>query len=120
MASDTNPDTEPAATELSLDTVFDLLSAHDRRVVLRYLSAHDGWASIDALATHLAVQRHDVDAHAVSDDQHQRAFVRLHHIHLPQLTAAGITEYNAEQGVVTLVEIPQSLAQHLELASGHR
>jgi len=75
------------------DELFDVLADARRRTVLRLVRDRtpDGIGKED-LAFRLAAVIDDTQLAAVTDDDHQRALVALHHRLVPRLTDAGLLE----------------------------
>lgn len=91
--------------EGGLDSAFRLLGDQQRRHALYLLREH-GEMAIDDLADvltgWLAVRN---DEGATPDDR-ERIRLRLVHVHVPKLEAAGIVDFEAESGRVTLDRLP--------------
>ncbi|WP_380678960.1 DUF7344 domain-containing protein [Salinigranum sp. GCM10025319] len=69
----------------------ELVSSPQRRNVVRYLADSDEAATFDDI----------VDA--LSDGSERRlTAIRLHHVHLPKLAAAGAVDWETDAGVVRL------------------
>lgn len=75
--------------------VLSALADERRRAILRSLDRHDGDAAdLDALVDDI----HDAvrDEGASPDAERQEIRIRLHHVDLPKLEAAGLIEYDAD------------------------
>ncbi|WP_135363947.1 DUF7344 domain-containing protein [Halosimplex halophilum] len=83
--------------------LFGALADRDRRIVLYYLREHES-ASVGTLAdlvTGWAEAGPGPDRPVAREDVR----VALHHVHLPALDAAGLVEYDSDEGRVTLVPL---------------
>lgn len=110
--------------EGELDQALRLLVDEHRRHLLYLLREH-GEMPIDDLSDVLAgwlAIRHD-DGVATSDDR-EEIRLRLFHVHVPKLVAAGLAEFDEASDAVTLAELPpvvdRLLDEALELESGTR
>ena len=83
------------------DQLFDVLADPYRRIVLSRLFEHDEPMSVDVLAAEVAEATESWGAGAPAGDS-RRIAVRLHHVHLPKLAAAGLVE--RDDGVVRPTE----------------
>ena len=73
------------------DLLRELVGSPQRRDIVRYLADSDGDATFDDV----------VDA--LNDGSEPRlTAVRLHHVHLPKLAAAGAVDWESDAGVVRL------------------
>ena len=89
-------------TDQTLDRVFSTLSDSQRRLVCRYLArADEHVVSVGELSAFVADARTDRSP-ATHDDQRSRIETRLYHVHLPALDDAGIVDYDAKNGSVTV------------------
>lgn len=90
----------PPTEQDAQTAVHDVLSSAYRRQVLRSLVAGaDDGASLGELTEAL------VDHDETADDR-DRLAIRLHHVTLPKLAAAGFIEYDAETGTVRVRKDP--------------
>ena len=87
-----------AADETTKDRTFSALAVDERRTIVGVLR-NQGVLSVAALAAVLAANH---------DHREATATVALHHKHLPKLSAAGIVEYDPDQGHVTYDGVPVS------------
>jgi hypothetical protein len=79
------------------DAVYMLLADRDRRAVLEYLGANGGTATVLELA-----RRISDSAGRMSESKKGDPRVRLHHVQLPKLAAAGTIDYDRGAKAVTL------------------
>ncbi len=86
-----NGDPRDTAPLVETDRVYRLLADEQRRAVLAVLLERDGEMTLEDLRSRLADR--------VGDERH--AGIRLHHVHLPKLAAAGLIEYDSDHLVVT-------------------
>ncbi len=91
---------EATADSDSLDALFAALADPRRRTILDVLSHQFGPIHVETLARELGADERDVPESEVSTGTVDRMLARLHHVHLPRLSAAGLIEYDvAEQRV---------------------
>jgi DNA-binding transcriptional ArsR family regulator len=90
----------------SPDATFSALARSERRRLLRCLvDAAPEPDTEEELATALAAFTRDKSQEAVAEEERGEAAVRLHHKHLPSLTAAGFVQREAD-GAIRLAEHP--------------
>ncbi|WP_276261507.1 DUF7344 domain-containing protein [Haloglomus litoreum] len=100
--------TDPTGSQIGLDEQLRLLTVEGRRHVIVCLASESGPMPLEALADCV------VDRHRGSVDR-EEVLLRLHHVHLPRLAAAGLLSYEVEDGKV--VGRPERLGAILELRS---
>lgn len=114
---------------LKTDRVFGAID-HPRRRYLLYALATDGAWTLRELATKLVAWERDIDENAVHEDQRDRMYVSLYHVHVPKLVEYGVIRFNeetetiasgdhAEQVFAVLNGIGGSLDSLLEAHAGH-
>lgn len=92
-------------------TVFDLLSYHQRRLVIEFLATEAETVDIDVVATEVASH---IDPQTAERIDAIRA--SLHHQHLPKLDDAGVLDYDSPTGTVRADPQITALRPYLELA----
>jgi hypothetical protein len=81
-------ETDRALVTPEIETAFDVLSSHERRLVCNHVADREKEAfSLDTLAT-------------VLEAETDQARIELHHRHLPKLERAGLIEYDARSNTV--------------------
>lgn len=80
-----------------------------RQELLLYVSDANATVSRDALADHLADWNSDADDGSTPDEERERMRILLHHKHLPQLTDAGLLEYDQHDEAVELTGYAEKL-----------
>lgn len=93
------------AERLSMDDVFELLSAKRRRLVLHVLRREETPMPVASLAKHVA----RLEAGAVTHDSDRRTYVALRHVHLPKLEERGIVTVDWDRNVVET--LPDGIAR---------
>lgn len=84
--------------ESTLDSCLELVADPQRRAIVRRLRDDgDGETTVTALLDRLYLESEPEDA--PPPDREQFA-VQLHHVHLPELAAHGIVDYDPEDGTV--------------------
>ena len=71
-----------------------------RRNLLRCLGQFVYPVELRTLATHTVAARNDLSIDAVEADATERMAIRLHHLDIPVLSAAGLLAYDAESRLV--------------------
>lgn len=100
--------------KLSPDEVFELLANHRRRYVLHYLRlAESNVTEFEPLIEW--VVDHLDDQNAPREEQYEQLETSLHHVHLPQLAASGVVDYDWRSRTIRY-RTSQQLEAHLELA----
>ncbi|WP_440764999.1 DUF7344 domain-containing protein [Natronorubrum sp. DTA7] len=87
------------ASNLSLDTVYGLLSESRRRYVLYYFLENDH-GNIESLSLQIAAWGQDGSIDAITKEQKQSVTTSLIHSHLPKLEDHGLIEYDGRTGDV--------------------
>jgi hypothetical protein len=105
---------QPLSTE-RLGDALDILGSYRRRLVLARVSERDEAVPISSLARELAAAEKNVPAADVSPRERERHEIRLHHVELPPLSAAGLVSYDARRGVVTSEDLPLDGEEWLEM-----
>lgn len=95
------------------DVVFEVLRTSRRREALRYLDAHDGEASVGAMAEYIAAEENGVDRTDVTYAQRKRAYVGLYQMHLPKMADLGVVDWDRERGHVALRDAAWWILAHL-------
>lgn len=87
---------------LSVETVFDAIGHHHRRVVLRQLRDRnpDEVLTLDDLAAAVVAAERGVHPGDADPDALASARIALYHAHLPKLADAGAIAYDVETGTV--------------------
>ena len=102
-----------AASGVSPDVVFEILSNQRRRMVLYYLRQHEGTATVNELAKHIAAMENDVTVGDLTSQQQKRVYVSLYQTHLPKLEATSMIDYDDEEGEVSLTERANEMDSYL-------
>ena len=88
------PTGKPPASEISIDTIFGLLTNPQRRAALRHLrSANGNELSVDAVAEALAEDGETVRSK-------RRALISLRHHHIPKLDDIRVVEFRPDDETV--------------------
>ncbi|MFB6096932.1 MAG: hypothetical protein ABEJ74_06055 [Haloferacaceae archaeon] len=114
---------------LRTDRVFGAID-HPRRRYLLYALVTDGAWALEELATKLVAWERDVDENAVFEDERDRMYVSLYHVHVPKLVEYGVIRFDeetetisrgehAEQVIAVLDNIGGSLDSQQEQHAGH-
>lgn len=82
---------------------FDLLAAPRRRYVVQVLSSADEPMTVDELVRRVASVETGEDA-ATLDDDLESLRIRLFHVHLPELSAAGVVEYDSHERTIAATD----------------
>lgn len=95
--------TEPIE-DVSLDAIFDLLSHHRRRAILKLLLTHDRALTLTDLRNEILETDQEVEITEIDGEQVKRVHASLHHTHVPKLAEAGIVVYDRDRHVVEPTE----------------
>lgn len=106
-------DDSTAGEDVSLDGALAALSNPARRHALSAIADREGLVPLLELAWAVASRLHDVDRAGVSRDTLERIRLRLHHVHLPKLDAAGLVTYDPGRRVATLAAEPATVSHLL-------
>lgn len=87
-------------TEISVETLFDVLSSPYRRYVLSFLSDATTPTTMGDLAYHVAAWEADTSITEIDDEDATEAEILLYHVHLPKMESIGLVDYDAESGVI--------------------
>jgi len=101
-------------SQITQDTVFDVLSSARRRYVLYYLQQSDDPVDINELARQVAAWENDTDVENLTDQQRKRVYISLYQTHLPKLDSIGIVEYDKESGEVALTDKAHVVDSYLD------
>lgn len=83
---------------------FRLLASADRQLVLHELVEKGGETTIGRLSREVAARRHRISPERISDDEIERAYVRLVHTHLPVMAEKGVISVEWDGGDVFLTD----------------
>ncbi len=91
------------------EVVEDLFASRRRRLLVACLG--EGTASINDLATEVVAREQGIDPEDVTPEQRQAAVDELYQVHLPELTATGIVDYDSMRGTAELAT--PAVLQHI-------
>ena len=98
---------------VSLDALFDLLSAFRRRTAYRTLLAH-GDLSLPDLADEVVIAECDRTLPEIDPDDVLQVYLSLYHTHVPKLAEAGLVEYDQDGDFVALTDDGRALESVVE------
>jgi DNA-binding transcriptional ArsR family regulator len=87
-------------TQVSVDTVFEVLSNSRRRLVLSMVRRRDEPVPVSTLSTAVGAHEAGISPEEVDASEQKRVYVSLYQSHIPKLEAAGLVEYNDESRTV--------------------
>lgn len=102
--------TESTGSFLLDDDTYRALAAEPRRRVLYFL-LENPTSTVAELADVLAGWDADEGDGTVTPEDRQREYVGLYHVHLPELTDAGLITHDRSNGDVTADDVPASVAE---------
>lgn len=112
---------EPTAVEaLSREDIFDILSNHRRRYVLRYLQEHEAESDLRTLSEQIAAWENEVDPSQVTSKQRMRAYTALRQSHLPKMDRQGVIDFDSQSGTVHLTEAAHAIEGYLDSVDSER
>jgi len=85
-----------------LDRYYEALANTARRETLQYLRGQQRPISVPTLADELVVTIDERPERLSTVERRHRMSVRLTHVHLPKLAAAGLVEWDRDQETVSL------------------
>ncbi len=85
---------------------FRVLASADRQLILHELVTADGPLAVETLSRHVAMRRHRLPPETVSDEQIERAQVRLVHQHFPILLERELVTVDWDRNEVALADTP--------------
>lgn len=91
---------EASRTELTNDTVYDILSNRRRRFVVHALKRENGAIKTPKLSTYVAAWELDVEPQQVPPDKRRSVHTTLRRTHLPKLSRNGIVTVDEERNRV--------------------
>lgn len=102
---------------LEINHVYSALG-HPRRRYLCYTLLEDAEWPLTDLATKVAAWENDIPESAVSEPQHDEAYVSLYHAHVPKLVDEGVITFDEEDETITAAEHAQQVLAALEGIGG--
>ena len=99
-------------SDLSHNTLFDVLADSRRRYALYYLSRKVGAVALTDLTEQIAMWEE-----ALTRDRCERILTGLHHIHLPKLVDAGLVRYDVERETIELLATADQMNPYLDLVA---
>lgn len=107
------PDDE---TNLSVETLFDVLESSHRRFVLSNLSNSPPPVKIDDLAERIASAEAGAAVADASSEMVNEIEILLYHVHLPKMADVGLVTYDSSEGTVEPGDAIDGAQGYLELA----
>jgi hypothetical protein len=106
-------ESEYAAEQYSVNTLFQILTNPGRRYVLTFLLQSDGFVTVSELVDFVLNR---TDASMTDDGFRQEIAAELSHTHLPNLEEEGFIEYNMERQLVMPTELTRIVEPYLRIA----
>ena len=100
-------------TQVSADTVFEILSSSRRRHVLSMLRQRDEPVAMMTLAADIGARENDIRPEAVDPTERKRIYVSLYQTHVPKLETAGLAEYDSTTGTVSQTAATTEIDRYL-------
>lgn len=107
---------QETAGGLSTDAVYQTLSNHRRRSVLRALLASEQ-LTVRELTAYVAARECDVPVPALEYKQRKRVYTSLVQTHLPAMAKNGVVDYDKSRGTVGRTSATLSFARYLDGAA---
>ncbi|WP_238717531.1 DUF7344 domain-containing protein [Natronorubrum halophilum] len=89
--------------DLSLDSMYGILSEPRRRYVLYYFLDNDH-ANIEELSLQIVAWEQRISIDEVSEEQTQRLTSSLIHTHIPLLAGHGLVDYDSRTGDIIIAD----------------
>lgn len=99
------------------DNLFELLGNCRRRYVIEYFREHQGSATLDTLACHVAARENETVVEQVTAAERKRVYTSLQQTHLPRMDEAGAVTFDKERGVITPADHLAEFSLHLDVVS---
>lgn len=100
------------------DALYDVLSAADRRFVLRTIANERTPLSVDRLASELTAASLSVPVDDVTGEQRAEALAALVHVHLPKLQDTGLITWDEDAETVDRSLLVRQLSVSTPLSGG--
>lgn len=98
---------------VTIDSIFSILSNPGRRYILTYLLRSDGYVTMSDLIDYVVEQS---DTPKGDDEFRHQMTVEFTHTHLPKLVEEGFVKYNMERQLIDKTPKTQLVAPYLKLA----
>ncbi|MFC4541225.1 hypothetical protein ACFO5R_04710 [Halosolutus amylolyticus] len=102
-------------TELSADTILELLANRRRRYLLYALRGQDGPIELSTIAEQVAGWEHDVPPDEVAKNEYKSVYVSSVQCHVPKLADAGVVDHDEENHTVVLSDNFEQLEPYLRV-----
>lgn len=109
QADDGDASVAGATNAFSEQRAFDLLAAERRRYVVHVLEEAEDPIGVDELVRRVGSLERACPPDQLDDETIETLRLRLFHVHLPELSAAGVIEYDSDTGTIR----PTSRLEHL-------
>lgn len=106
-------ETEFAAEQHSVNTIFELLANPGRRYVLTYVLQSEGFVTISELVDYVTTK---TTSNMTDDEFRRKITVELSHTYLPDLEEEGFIRYNMERQLILPTEKTPMVEPYLRLA----
>ncbi|WP_265109774.1 DUF7344 domain-containing protein [Halosolutus halophilus] len=102
-------------TELSADTILELLANRRRRYLLYALRGQDGPIELSTIAEQVAGWEHDVPPDEVAKNEYKSVYVSSVQCHVPKLADSGVVDHDEENHTVVLADNFEQLEPYLRV-----
>lgn len=106
------------ANAFSEQRAFDLLAAERRRFVVHVLEEADAPLGVEELVRRVGSLERACPPDQLDDETIETLRLRLFHVHLPELSAAGVIEYDSDTGTITATSRLEHLRRHSQALFG--
>ncbi|ELY89925.1 MULTISPECIES: DUF7344 domain-containing protein [Natrialba] len=104
-----------AESDLSADTILELLANRRRRYLLYALRGQDSPIELSTLAERVAGWEHDVPPEEVAKNEYKSVYVSSVQCHVPKLADAGVVDHDEENHTVVLADSFDQLEPYLRI-----
>lgn len=101
-------------TEISQDTVFDVLGDGMRRRLLGCLAEHGGSISLPDAAQRVTAAACGDPIAELNPEEVRRIYLELYHTHVPKLVEAGVVHYSQVDDQIELTEVGEAVIGSLD------
>lgn len=102
VSPEEDPPDPPDTSSLSQAKLYSILADPRRRNLVHYLKQSDEPKGVGELAEQLAAWENDKNPSEITSQERKRVYISLYQSHLPTLHKAGVINYDADGGLVTL------------------
>jgi len=104
------------SSDLSTDTVFEVLAERRRRYLLGSLAEHGYSLTLADLADEVASREYDAHITEIPEDDVLEIYLSLYHQHVPKLADADVVAYDQDHDLVARAENASVVERVMDVA----